>query len=240
MRAITLTMPRIRLYHGSGDKYEGGVLRAVAPNMGTMLSKPSWSVFFWDNEGDAWRWAIYRHLTRVYNLGRKHMTKGEKHRMLVSYHFPEHSAMVRSDGTEDWEWYLGQQSSRGRKVYVYSAMVEVHAVRPGNMGQVREWTVDSDVSWEKESGMDVLEAFRRYVKVTDPDTWNSYHVQNGVHGTQEKYRFNRGLVALIMKDGDKAWFATRKAWNDGKLKATDDIAAYYRNEQMKMKKKARV
>lgn len=189
----------LKLYHGSAEEFD--VIKTFGVNVGaTKFSSPRWSTFCWDNEENAYRWAVFqgvrRHAKGLWSLENKGM-------------------MLKSD----------VEKCLGQKAYVYSFTMKASDVAVGSSPAIKEYTVDKEIIPDSVKCITLTEEIIKdnMILVEDINVLNAY---KNIKPDSSKFQRNKFFQLILdpIKDAKR-----RKIYKDirsGKIQVLDSLKGY--------------
>ena len=145
--ALSESLADITLYHGSERDLR--ILKPDAINVGTRLSSPRWSVFFWRDAARARDWAVFSALRAIYR------DKAQRQRVGVStlaFDPRLGRGIVLAGELSSWI-----RANREKSVFVYEVSIPIWKVGLGHSPNIEEYTVDEPVSYLTKKKIDLSE-----------------------------------------------------------------------------------
>lgn len=229
---FTNRTPKVRLYHGSANKFES--LEPTAPDLGNIVQKPGWSLFCWREYDPAVCWGVFQALLK---LNKEVFNKVYDNPMLQ----PSRKAMYV---TEDFYWAAINYIKRNKLAsYVYIIDSPVQYVSFGSNSSHREFTTrEQNIEPTRVDEIKITEKIiYELCEIISIDEYRAYKQEI------KKPNFtHRGLLVscllvndywynLLSDDGEVIKTITRGI-HSGELCVGDDIEAYLKTKNLKIKK----
>jgi hypothetical protein len=156
----------VRLYHGSERNLR--VLKPDAINVGTRLSSPRWSIFFWRDPARAANWAVFSLLRSIFRDKERRRGLGLTE---LAYDPVLGKAVVIRAEVATWKKVVAR-----RIVYVYEVDVPPWKIGLGHSSTIEEYTVDEETEYNSRRAIQVTDAVfdSSVVVVADRDALIAY------------------------------------------------------------------